>query len=63
MKISILVPTDTSKDTLKSKKDHGAKLEILSNQFSDLPKTWDNCNEKSMKIKLNSDDDLFLKKL
>ena len=54
-----LVPTDESKDTLK-------KYEELQNKIKDLigsiTSNSDNYDEKYMKIKFNSDDDVPLKK-
>ena len=46
-----LFPTNERKDTLKSIKNYGTKLEILLDH-------WDNYDEKYMKIKFKSDEDL-----
>ena len=55
----ILVPTDESKDTLKKYKEMWSKVRDLIRSITNNSEDYD---EKYMKIKFNSDDDLHLKK-
>ena len=55
----ILVPTDESKDTLKKYKEMWSKVRDLIRSITNNSEDYD---EKYMKIKSNSDDDLRLKK-
>ena len=54
-----LVPTDKSKDTLTKYEELLSKIRYLVRSITNIS---DNYDEKYMKIKLNSDDDLALKK-
>ena len=56
-KYLMLVPLDKSKDTLKCMRNYGLKDLIRS-----VTNKSDNYDEKHVKIKFNSDDDLHLKK-
>ena len=51
--------TDGYKDTLKNMKNYGKEIKDLIRSTSNIP---DNYDEKYMKIKFQSDDNLFLKK-
>ena len=55
----MLVPTDESKDTLKKYKEMWSKVRDLIRSITNNSEDYD---EKYMKIKSNSDDDLHLKK-
>ena len=55
----MLVPTDESKDTLKKYKEMWSKVRDLIRSITNNSEDYD---EKYMKIKSNSDDDLRLKK-
>ena len=55
----MLVPTDESKDTLKKCKEMWSKVRDLIRSITNNSEDYD---EKYMKIKSNSDDDLRLKK-
>ena len=54
----MLVPTDESKDTLKKYKEMWSKVRDLIRSITNNSEDYD---EKYMKIKSNSDDDLRLK--
>ena len=54
-----LVPTDKSKDTLTKYEELLSEIRYLVRSITNIS---DNYDEKYMKIKLNSDDDLALKK-
>ena len=58
-KYLMLVPTDESKDTLKTYKELWTKIRDLIRSKCNNSEYY---HEKCMKIKLNSDDDLALKK-
>ena len=56
----MLVPTNESKDIIKKYEELSSKIRDL---ISSITKNWQGYDEKYMKIKFSSDDELLLNKM